>query len=255
MRTNRRPGPLRLSDRGVHRFEEAAIAAADGLVIVSRWMAEDLWRTMPATRGVPHEVVPNFLPDDWAATVASTGPERTLLAIGRLSSWKNQAYLLDVLDAARRRGHSYTLSLAGTGADEDELRRRCHELDLDAQVEFCGVRRDIVSLLKSHRALIHVSRGESFGIVVIEAMAAGRPIFAAPTGAIPETLRDGVEGWYLPLDDADAAAAVLVERLEDDAALASAAEAGRRRFESCYRAGVVGGRLRAFLESLLEDHQ
>jgi phosphatidyl-myo-inositol alpha-mannosyltransferase len=59
--------------------------------------------------------------------------------------------------------------------------------------------------------------GESFGIVLVEAMAAGTPVVASDLDAFRRVLEDGTAGRLVPVDDAAALAAALVEMLSDDA--------------------------------------
>jgi glycosyltransferase involved in cell wall biosynthesis len=56
---------------------------------------------------------------------------------------------------------------------------------------------------------------ESQGIVLLEALRAAVPVFAAPVGGIPEVFNDGEEGYYLNLDDPREAAEKLISVLED----------------------------------------
>jgi glycosyltransferase involved in cell wall biosynthesis len=73
------------------------------------------------------------------------------------------------------------------------------------------------------------SRTEGLGTVTLEAMASGLPVVASRTGGIPEAVEDGVTGFLVPPEDADALAAA-IERLIDDRALRlRLGEEGRRR--------------------------
>jgi phosphatidylinositol alpha-mannosyltransferase len=93
---------------------------------------------------------------------------------------------------------------------------------------------------------------ESFGIVLLEAMAAGAPVLATRVGGVPETVRDGVNGLLTPADDADAMAASLRVLLGDSgAAQARAAQASvdveaydwrhiADQYEACYADALRG---------------
>ena len=74
--------------------------------------------------------------------------------------------------------------------------------------------------------------GESFGIVLVEAMAAGTAVVASDLDAFRRVLLDGKAGRLVPVDDADALAAGLIQVLDNDAAreryVDAAAEAVRR---------------------------
>ncbi len=71
------------------------------------------------------------------------------------------------------------------------------------------------------------STGEPFGLVVLEALASGRPVVAAASGGIPEILDDGQQGFLVPPDDGDALAAGLARLLAHDLVRIKLGEAGR----------------------------
>jgi sugar transferase (PEP-CTERM/EpsH1 system associated) len=85
---------------------------------------------------------------------------------------------------------------------------------------------------------------------VLEAMAAGLPVVATPVGAIPEAIRDGVEGLLVPPRDAEALAAALGSLVRDRARRASLGRAARARAESEFGVEAVVGRLEALWADL-----
>jgi glycosyltransferase involved in cell wall biosynthesis len=178
------------------------------------------------------------------------GAERDLISIGSLEPRKNHQYLLRVLAEAKRLGHEYTLTIIGSGPLRRPLARLTHSLGLTGQVTFLGFQPRAARWLSGHRALVHSSLMESFGVVFIEAMAAARPVFAAPVGAIPEVFDDGVEGRYWPLDDPRAGAEILISLLEAPQAYARSAAAARARFERCFATDRVAPRLAEFLATI-----
>jgi glycosyltransferase involved in cell wall biosynthesis len=88
---------------------------------------------------------------------------------------------------------------------------------------------------------------EPFGIVVAEAMAAGRPVVASAIGGIPEIVRDGVEGLLVPPGDIGSLAAAL-ERIVSDDGLREALAAGARRRSEQYLPDAVVPRVEAAYE-------
>ena len=91
--------------------------------------------------------------------------------------------------------------------------------------------------------------GESFGIVLVEAMAAGTAVVASDLDAFRRVLVDGKAGRLVPVDDADGLAAGLIEVLENDVArgryIEAAAEAVRR-----YDWSVVAGQIMRVYETV-----
>jgi glycosyltransferase involved in cell wall biosynthesis len=88
-----------------------------------------------------------------------------------------------------------------------------------ALVKFSGFAADVAGVLRDVDILVHPADGESFGRVVVEAMAAGVPVVGVRGGGVAELVRDGETGFLVPPDDAQALAQA-VKRLAQDAALA-----------------------------------
>jgi phosphatidyl-myo-inositol alpha-mannosyltransferase len=86
--------------------------------------------------------------------------------------------------------------------------------------------------------------GESFGIVLIEAMAAGLPVVASGIPGYTEVVRDGVDGLLVPPRDADALATAIARVLDDRVLAERLTEAGRERART-FDWSVVGARLLA----------
>lgn len=218
---------------------------ADRLVFVSRFMQRLVQARVPELRNVPSWVVPNFVPAPAraAGSEPKAEPEADLITVGTLEPRKNQAFLLRVLRCAHDRGYPYRLSVVGDGPSRADLQSLAETLGLAASVTFLGARPDAAELLGLHRAYVHAARMESFGIVLVEALAAALPVFAAPVGGVPEVFCDGVEGHYWSLDDPEAAAARLTGVLEDRALYQRLAHAARARHAAYFSPGAVQERL------------
>ena len=123
---------------------------------------------------------------------------RLLLYAGRFSQEKR----IDVLRAALRRlGPAYQLVLLG-GAQSRQLERNVRTLPY---------RRDpaeLASWMASADALVHAGTEETFGLVILEAMACGRPVVATRAGALPELVSDQTGLLARPGDPADLADAI-----------------------------------------------
>ena len=123
---------------------------------------------------------------------------RLLAFAGRFSAEKN----IPVLTAAfRRLGQPYHLLLIGG----DEARRE----DNVTRIPYCRDNRELASYLASVDAFVHAGLHETFGLVVLEAMACGRPVVAMRAGALPELI-DGDAGVLAdPHEDPELATASL----------------------------------------------
>ncbi len=234
--------------RGIQALEAQVLPRLDALVYVSAFMRERLQERIPALAQVPSAVIPNFVRAPQAESQPMDARQAAdLISIGTLEPRKNQAYLLRVLAAAKASGRQYSLTLVGDGPDRATLEGLCARLGLAGQVRFLGRVLHAASLLETHRVYAHAARMESQGIVLLEALSYGLPLLAAPVGGIPEVFSDGVEGFFWPLDDAEAAARYLIELLEDDTLRARMSANARSRFREAFDEPKVAGRLAAFL--------
>jgi glycosyltransferase involved in cell wall biosynthesis len=124
---------------------------------------------------------------------------RTLVCVGRLTPAKGQLLLLDAMAALVDEGLDVQLVLAGDGEMRGVVERRIEELGLEGHVRITGwigeaeVRKEIAAA----RALVLPSFAEGLPVVIMEAMAMGRPVISTAIAAIPELVRTGETGWLV----------------------------------------------------------
>ncbi|WP_199253409.1 glycosyltransferase family 4 protein [Mycolicibacterium mengxianglii] len=145
-------------------------------------------------------------------------PGKSVLFLGRYDEpRKGMAVLLAALPALVARFPDIEILIVGRG-DEDELRDQAGELA--AHLHFLGQVDDAEKASALRSADVYCAPhtgGESFGIVLVEAMAARTPVVASDLDAFRRVLLDGVAGKLVPVDDPPAMAAALIEVLSDDA--------------------------------------
>jgi glycosyltransferase involved in cell wall biosynthesis len=86
---------------------------------------------------------------------------------------------------------------------------------LESKIHLAGFRKDIPDIMKTIDVLLTPSLWEGFGIVLIEAMAAGKPCIATKTSSIPEIVEDGVNGFLVPPKDSQSIADSLIKMISD----------------------------------------
>jgi glycosyltransferase involved in cell wall biosynthesis len=232
----------------IRRLEREVIGELDGVVFVSEAAHRDLWTTVP--EGVRTATIPNFLGPVEAGT-GSPAHRGDLVTVGALEPRKNHRYLLDVLAAARRNGHDYTLDIVGEGPEARPLARRTKELGIEDRVRLLGYVPNAASLLAGYRGYVHPARHEPFGLAVLEAMRAGVPPVAAPVGGVTQIFDAGVEGLHFDLEDPEQGARSVVDLLDHEAMRLGMGEAARRRYLEQFDAAVVAPRLYEFLCSVV----
>ena len=156
---------------------------------------------------------------------AAPASGRTILAAGRLIRQKGFDLLIE---AFRQLGdRDARLMIAGSGPEEEALRRQIAAAGLADRVRLAGYAPDIRPLLDEARLFVLPSRFEGYGAVIVEALGAGRPVIAtASTPAVEDVLTDPARGLVVPIEDIPALAHALRELLDrpapDPAALAEA---------------------------------
>jgi glycosyltransferase involved in cell wall biosynthesis len=181
-----------------------------------------------------------------------TSVQRDLVTVGALEARKNISYLLEVLAIAARRGRAYSLTVIGDGPDRARLEGRARDLGVADQVRFAGHQQDPRPLVSAHRLYCHTATMESFGIALLEAMSEGLPVVAGRVGGIPEFVRPGQVGEFWPLDDAEAAADVLIALMDDPDALTAMGAKAAALASAEFDADALGARLLGFLDGRSE---
>lgn len=239
----------------IRAFEARWLPQVDALVFVSHFMRRVLLERLPMLAHTPHAIVPGFVAaparpdeaDDSEAWRSSTF-DADLVSIGALEPRKNQALQLDIIAAAREQGSRLTLTMVGDGPERAALEARATRLGIRDAVRFAGYVPDAARLLEHHRALLHTGQIENQPVAAIEALAAGRPIVAVPTGGTGELFDDGVEGLALPPDDPAGSARLITELLADPVRLAAMERAARARHAARHAPHRVARQLVDFLE-------
>lgn len=231
--------------RAIQRREAEVLPRMDGIVYVSDYVREAVAGAIPAVRPVRSLTLPNFVVP--AARKDSRDTQNDLISIGTLEARKNQAFLLRVLAEAKGLGKTLGLTIIGDGPDRTQLETIAEALGIRAQVTFLGYQKDARAFLAGHRVFVHGALVENMPLVLIEALASGLPICAAPVGGVPEVFADGKEGLYWDLNDPVAGAGKLIRLLEDRNLYSQMSIAARNRFDEQFEASKVAGRLLGFL--------
>jgi len=158
----------------------------------------------------------------------------TFMYVGRLLVGKGLQYLLDAFAALQRKiPNEVSLLLVGDGVDEGLLRARCAEERLE-NVVFAGFH-DADSLPRLYAAadvFVFPTLGDTFGMVVSEAMACGLPIIATSTrGEIRDRVSDGFNGFVVPPADSEALLERMLLLAQDPERRTVMGDASRRRVQ------------------------
>ncbi len=176
-----------------------------------------------------------------------------LLFVGRLRYYKGLDFLLHAMTQV-----DATLLLVGIGPEEAHLRALVAQLQLADRVHFTGEATDdqLPALYQAADIFVLPSshRSEAFGIVLLEAMAAGTPLISTELGTGTSWVnRDGVTGLVVPPRDADAMAAAINQLLGDDALRDAMGRRAQERAQTEFDLPVLVDRVLAVYEQVLAE--
>jgi glycosyltransferase involved in cell wall biosynthesis len=201
-------------------------------------------------------VIPNGVdPEDLRARALAEPPPAwpagglRLLAAGRLAPQKGFDLLLRAFAAARGKGLDASLLVLGEGPEREALERLRGELGLSGAVAFPGRTANPLPAMKHADLFVLSSRYEGFPLVLLEALALGRPVVAAACPAGPRDLLGDGAGVLVPPRDPAALAEALLALAADPRRRAELARRAAERVEA-YRWPAVIDRVAALLEAV-----
>lgn len=189
--------------------------------------------------------IPNFLE---RVPQPSPPPMPKVLAVGifgRVTQWKGQKEFLHAMMRVLPRFPELRVYIVGDASDSDsryfeECREIAQSSPFADQIEFTGVVTDVATYYRKCTVIVHASIDpEPFGMVLIEAMAEGRPVVASALGAPPEIIQDGVEGYLVDPKDSDAMASRIITLLADPVLAREIGARGHRKAIADYNPNVA----------------
>lgn len=126
--------------------------------------------------------------------------ENVFVCVGRLCEQKGQLLLIEAVRDVCQTGHEMKLILAGDGPMRPEIEQKISKYGLQDVVEITGWigGEDVKRYLSCSKAMVLPSFAEGLPVVIMEALAMGRPVITTYIAGIPELVEDGKEGWMIP---------------------------------------------------------
>jgi glycosyltransferase involved in cell wall biosynthesis len=156
--------------------------------------------------------------------------------VAALVPHKGHRYLISAASEVVRSVPDARFVIVGEGELEATLRQQIRDLHLERHVLLAGFRPDALSLQKGFDLFALSSVTEGMGSVLLDAMAIGQATVATRAGGIPEVVVDGHTGVLVPVGDAHALAAAIVQLLEDPARRATLGAAAHARVREHFSA-------------------
>lgn len=185
---------------------------------------------------------------------------RVLLVLGRIDAVKNPGWVVEQMPELLRREPRLLLVLAGACTDEAygvTLRQRVRELGLESRVRFTGGLPAgdprLIGLMQEARAMVLPSLSETFGLVILEAWAAGTPILASATSGARMLITTGINGALFDLGRPAPFVETALTALDDEAWRAGVIAAGRRKVAADYDTAVIARQVKQVYEELIAE--
>jgi alpha-maltose-1-phosphate synthase len=242
------------------------LAEADAVVTCNRREAELLAMKFPRKRLMvqPHGVSARLYQEDQRSIARAAFPQiqdrSVILAVGRIDPVKNQSWLVQQWPAVLERHPGAMLVLAGACTDEaygKQLKKELRNLGLEERVLLAGgLPPDdarLVGLLQHARALALPSKSETFGLVIVEAWAAGTPVLSSRTSGATELVRHGENGFLFDLERPESFHTAVEAILEQPALARRMTEAGRKRVQMEFDIAMLAGRIKGLYAELTEE--
>ena len=213
------------------------------IIVASTFTRRSLEQGLKTT--APVHVVPYGAPAVDGAPLSPSvyGQPLRALFVGRLVQLKGLSYLFE---AMARVGACCTLTVLGP-RPEVECKRLESALQHHRWLAPVPHAR-VFEIMAQHDVLVFPSLIEGFGAVILEAMSRGLPVITTPNTAGPDLIEEGIDGYIVPIRDADAIAERLTALAEDRSRLAAMADAARRK-----AAGLPWERYERRLAGLMAD--
>ncbi|TYO93888.1 1,4-alpha-glucan branching protein domain-containing protein [Desulfallas thermosapovorans] len=205
--------------RHIHSLEQELANRADLIIGCSRYMGREIARlfNQPADK---INIIPNGVDIDSISPdreKKSPGEEKSIVFLGRLVPEKGVQVLIKALPLILQQAGPVKLHIAGKGPYQSELAKLARDLGVAGQVHFNGFvnDHDRNKLLGRSDVAVFPSLYEPFGIVALEAMAAGIPVVVSDTGGLRDIIEHGIDGYCAPPGDPAMLAHYIAELLNN----------------------------------------
>jgi glycosyltransferase involved in cell wall biosynthesis len=171
------------------RLDAGAVARADRIATNSAFSAQAIERAY----GRSPAVIPLGVPERFHALTRAEPAH--LLSVGTLIASKGHELVIAAAAQARRRWPVLVIAPRANPAEQRRLEALADRMHVPLEVRVGVSDEELGAMYASAFATAYMASGEPFGLVSLEAQAAGCPVIVAAEGGLPETIRDGESGW------------------------------------------------------------
>jgi glycosyltransferase involved in cell wall biosynthesis len=241
---------------------------ADAILTCNGNEAAELRQRLPGKRVVvqPHGVPLDQYQTEQRQKALEAFPQirgrKVLLSAGRIDPIKNQHWLLKHAREILRKYPDTILVLAGPCTDEpygQKVNRMIEEQGLAERVLLTGGMPSddprLIGLLQQATVLLLPSLSETFGLVLLEAWAAGIPVIASRTSGASALIENGRNGWLFDLSEPGSFHRALEDVLDDPEKTREMAARGFEKVRDAYSVDATSRQMKRLYEELVEEKQ
>jgi glycosyltransferase involved in cell wall biosynthesis len=174
----------------------------DKIVCVSKQVEKALIKWCPKT-ACKVIVIKNAIPISDKLNF-ERGKLYDIIFVGRLEKQKGIDVLLKAIQILKEKYHrSLRVAIVGDGSLVNDLKELALQYGINEYIDFLGVRKDVLELMRESSIFVLSSRWEGFGLVLLEAMSIRVPVVATKVGGIPEVIEDGKDGILVEPENPD----------------------------------------------------
>ena len=239
----------------IHDLEGDLVRAAGQIICCSSFMRQEIIQLFgPGEKEIT--VIPNGV--DASRYLRSRKRRHTgadILYVGRLVPEKGVHVLLQALEAVIGEYPGLRLVVCGAGFYEESLRQLARQLHIDDHVVWAGFldEEDLVTMYNQAAMAVFPSLYEPFGIVTLEAMAAGTPVIVSDTGGLDEIVSHEVNGLKVRAGDYRELAEAIRLILRQPFLANKLASNARRKVRDNYAWEVAGRKTVQCYQSLVDS--
>jgi N-acetyl-alpha-D-glucosaminyl L-malate synthase BshA len=231
-------------DRSFFEITRFGILRSDGVSAVSDFLKKMTVDEFEIDHAI--DVIPNFV-DLSLYEHRGSAHDRSAFApngekiLLHVSNFRPVKRVLDVVRILERvvREVPAVLLMVGEGPERASAQALARRLGIHDRVRFLGRHDRIEEIMLLADVFLLPSELESFGLVALEAMAAGVPVVGSDAGGLPEVVKHAETGFLLPVGDIEGMAARTIEILKDDEHHRSLSQAARGRAASLFNADRI----------------
>lgn len=173
--------------------------------------------------------------------------------IGRLEPQKGLDLLLNAIPRVARECPAARFLIVGGGSLEQELKSQAAALGITDRVIFSGWRADAIDLMQLLDAFVTTSNFEGLPMVLLEAMALGKPLIGTAVGGIPEVVEHGVNGLLITERNPDLVADALLTVARDEVCRTRLGQNSRARHAERFTAQAMAAAYQAVYERYFQQ--